>query len=89
MKDDLHTNWGIEANVLYDKPPERFRPISSEERDEVLRRLSGEHPALRGISDRTGVVVSSTSWTEDEDFGVLLSALVLYEAKGGSVQLIH
>nr|CAD7264716.1 unnamed protein product [Timema shepardi] len=44
----------------------------------VLTELTSEGlPAFR--TDRPGVVVSSTSWTQDEDFSILLAALEDYE----------
>ena len=88
MSEDLRTNWGAAASVLYDRPPDKFRPITASERSDLFKRLASDYPVFSDISEDTGVLVSSTSWTEDEDFGVLLEALLQYEkAKIGGQRL--
>ena len=79
MSEDLRTHWGAAASVLYDRPPDKFRPVTASERAELFRRLASDYPVFSDITPDTGVLVSSTSWTEDEDFGVLLEALLRYE----------
>ena len=106
MKQWLKTEWNINANVLYDRPPTFFRRTTLEEKHDLFQRLANEFTSVvqdnknddnNGSSsttttlfttkkkgskkitlrkDRPLLAISSTSWTPDEDFGVLLDAIV-------------
>ncbi|XP_059288311.1 UDP-glycosyltransferase TURAN isoform X4 [Lycium barbarum] len=113
MQHELAQNWGISATVLYDQPPEFFRPASLEEKhklfcgiDKSLRTpyslqdcLSNEvlttdddnpnvtlfttqtHTDISLKWNRPALIVSSTSWTPDEDFSILLEAALMYDRR--------
>ncbi|XP_050371040.1 UDP-glycosyltransferase TURAN [Argentina anserina] len=115
MQHELSQNWGIKATVLYDQPPEFFRPTSLEEQHKLFCRLYKNLRQPLGVEDcistgevadkdmnetlfttlvgaeitlkpnRPALIVSSTSWTPDEDFGILLEAAVMYDRRAAAI----
>lgn len=80
MQRQLET-WGIDATVLYDRPSSRFSTPPAARRA-LLARLSEQLGGYDSEArDRPALVVSSTSWTADEDFSLLIDALVQYDAR--------
>jgi beta-1,4-mannosyltransferase len=75
----LKDGFEVEALPLHDRPPEHFQPLNSTERSTFLRHLpeTSEHAGAI-LSGKTKLIISSTSWTPDEDFSLLLDALVSY-----------
>jgi beta-1,4-mannosyltransferase len=85
MQAVLQEDWGITgAIVLYDRPAACFAPTPPHVRQELFRRLQhtiafpiaeGQPEGTRG-PDRPALLVSPTGWTADEDFAVLLDAVL-------------
>ncbi|KAL1998842.1 hypothetical protein VTN02DRAFT_5500 [Thermoascus thermophilus] len=78
----LQSDFGITAPVLplHDRPADHLQPIlTAQERHDFLASLE-ETAAVRSSleSGRLRILVSSTSWTADEDFSLLIDALARY-----------
>ncbi|EUC47956.1 glycosyltransferase family 33 protein [Bipolaris oryzae ATCC 44560] len=81
----LKVDYGVTAQALHDRPASAFQPIGAEERAKFLKRLPETAEFAKDLSPSSKtpwkLIVSATSWTADEDFSLLLSALVTYSAE--------
>jgi beta-1,4-mannosyltransferase len=75
----IETRFGVrEAFVLYDRPASVFVPLDRLEREQFRQALFGRLGVRLGV---TGLIVCPTSWTEDEDFDVILEAVMQLEER--------
>ena len=94
MQSWLKKEWGIEASVLYDRAPSHFHQSTLQEKHSLFQKIlpslqcqdvhlteETESGDIQECGDRPAVLVSSTSWTADEDFGILLRALTACDSK--------
>jgi beta-1,4-mannosyltransferase len=82
MARTLKKDVGIQALPLHDRPPAHFQPLSQKQRSSFLAKLPDTAQYASELQSGTRkLIVSATSWTPDEDFSLLLDALVSYSKK--------
>jgi beta-1,4-mannosyltransferase len=75
----LQSRFGVtNAKVLYDRPASVFVPIDRTSRERFRLGLFGRMGVIGGP---TGFVVCPSSWTEDEDFDVVIDAVLRLEER--------
>ncbi len=80
MQRVLRERWNLRATAVHDRPAPVFRALDGHERRSVRARF--------GIGDDTGLVVTATSWTPDEELSMLLEAVARLDERI-AVQLRH
>jgi beta-1,4-mannosyltransferase len=77
MASFIQSRFGVnDVHVLYDRPASVFVPLDRMEREQFRQGLFGRLGVRLGV---TGLIVCPTSWTEDEDFDLVIEAVRLLE----------
>ncbi|KAK5162630.1 hypothetical protein LTR04_003212 [Oleoguttula sp. CCFEE 6159] len=77
----LKKDYDVQAVTLHDRPSADFQPLTAGSKEQFLQRLPETKEYAQDL--KTGawkLIVSSTSWTADEDISLLLDALVSYSS---------